>query len=270
MNPELPAISTAHLNVISRGQCILEDITFELEQGGFLGLIGPNGAGKTVLLKSLLGLIEPSSGSIELFGKSPKEARGLVSYVPQYASFDGQFPISVEEVILMGRISHRRRNITTPELDSAAVNNAAERVGISNLMKHPIGKLSGGQAQRVLIARALAAEPKLLLLDEPTASLDSRVGQDVYEVLADCSKVMTIVLVSHDVGVISSYVKTIACLNRRLHYHNSKELSGELLAEVYGCPVDLIAHGHAPHRVLPEHPHSCSTHTHPDAKGKSS
>ncbi len=249
---ETLALKVEHLSVRGRGQTILEDISFELEEGGFLGLIGPNGAGKTVLLKSLLGLIRPSTGTVRIFGKPPGQARGLVSYVPQYASFEARFPIHVREVVLMGRLTHHRLGQPFSAEDRAIAEEALARLEISDLADRPIGELSGGQAQRALIARALAAQPKLLLLDEPTASLDSRIGKDVYQILSECAEQMTIILVSHDVGVISSYVKTIACLNRTLHYHHSKEISGEVLAEVYGCPVDLIAHGHA-HRVLPHH-----------------
>lgn len=262
-----PALQVEHLWLKSRGQTILEDITFELEEGGFLGLIGPNGAGKTVLLKSLLGLIRPTSGSVRIFGHPVKQARGLVSYVPQYASFDARFPIRVRDVVLMGRLAHHHLGQAFSPEDHQVAEDALVRLEIADLADRPIGALSGGQAQRALIARALAAQPKLLLLDEPTASLDSRIGTDVYQVLSECAASMTIILVSHDVGVISTYVKTIACLNRTLHYHHSKELSGEVIAEVYGCPVELIAHGHA-HRVLPNHDGGTCSHAHSSSHSK--
>jgi zinc transport system ATP-binding protein len=127
-----------------------------------------------------------------------------------------------------------------------------DRVDLGGMAGEQIGQLSGGQLQRVLIARALASEPRILLLDEPTASVDTRIGRSVYELLERLSEQMTIVLVSHDIGVISRYVKTIACLNVRLHYHHSRELTDEMMEVAYGCPVDLVAHGH-PHRVLPSH-----------------
>lgn len=252
---ELP-LKISGLSVVSRGQKILDDISLELEEGSFLGLIGPNGAGKTVLLKVILGLIRPSSGSIAVLGSSPEGARGRVGYVPQYARFDGSFPIKVRDVVLMGRLPRKRLFRGFSPDDARRANELLAQVELDGFGDRDITRLSGGQLQRVLIARALAVEPKLLLLDEPTASVDSKVGQSIFRLLEELSGRMTIVLVSHDIGVIASYVKTIACLNRKLHYHHSKQLSGEVLSEVYGCPVELIAHGHA-HRVLGTHDEGC-------------
>lgn len=249
-----PALSIRDLNVSIRQLPVLIDINLELPADGFLGLIGPNGAGKTVLLKTILGLIEPDSGEIKVFGKAPREARGIIGYVPQYARFDPSFPISVMDVVLMGRLPRSSWFGDYSAQDRQVVWRLLEQVDLTDLAERQIGKLSGGQLQRVLIARALAVEPKILLLDEPTASLDSKVGRGVYELLDALSKQMAIVLVSHDIGVIARHVKTIACLNRCLHYHHSKEITSSMLEEVYGCPVDLLAHGHA-HRVLGEHEH---------------
>ena len=248
------ALKLKDVSLRSRGQLIIDSVSWELEEIAFVGLIGPNGAGKTVLLKIILGLIQPSSGTIEIFGKPPREAKSFVSYVPQYARFDSDFPISVMEVVLMGRLGKTAAFGSYTKADREIAAAAMEKLSLSDLATRQIGKLSGGQLQRVLIARALAHEPKILLLDEPTASLDTRVGSNVYELLDELSKSMTIVLVSHDVGVISAHVRSIACMNRKLHYHGTKEVSGEILSEVYGCPIELIAHGHA-HRVLPNHGH---------------
>jgi len=236
----------------SKGQIILDFLNWTLQEGDFVGLIGPNGAGKTVLLKVLLGLIPPTSGEIRILGNSPTRSRSLIGYVPQYARFDSKFPISVREVVLMGRLSKTRACFGYTAEDRKKADEVMEKLELDALSEMRIGKLSGGQIQRVLIARALASDPKLLLLDEPTASLDTLVGSNVYDLLEELSKRMTIILVSHDIGVISAYVKTVACLNRKLHYHGKKEVAPNILAEVYGCPIDLIAHGHA-HRVLHEH-----------------
>jgi zinc transport system ATP-binding protein len=247
-----PALEISNLWVEFRGQTVLEDVSLVLERGGFLGVIGPNGAGKSVLLKTIAGLIAPTRGEVRVFGRPISDARGLIGYVPQFGGFDHEFPISVRDVVLMGRLARRGllRRYSSADVDFAK--RTLGKVGMLDAAERAVGKLSGGQLQRVLIARALAAEPQLLLLDEPTASLDTSVGRDFYELLDELSKEATIIMVSHDVGVIAQHVKTIACLNRRIHYHHSRELSGDMLEQVYGCPVDLIAHGHA-HRVLGAH-----------------
>lgn len=229
---------------------VLESVDLRVDEGDFLGIIGPNAGGKTTLLKIMLGLLQPDRGTVELFGRPPARGRGLIGYVPQYAGFDAAFPISVLDTVRMGRLGIGRRETARSARDAA--HGALARVELGELAGEPIGQLSGGQLQRVLIARALAAEPRVLLLDEPTASVDTRIGRSVYELLRELSEQISIVLVSHDIGVISRYVKTIACLNVRLHYHHSRDLTAEMVEAAYGCPVDLVAHGH-PHRVLPEH-----------------
>lgn len=229
---------------------MLESVDLLLEEGDFLGIIGPNAGGKTTLLKIVLGLLAPDRGTVEVFGQPPEANRGVIGYVPQYARFDATFPIDVLDTVRMGRLGigrpERSRDSKAASLEALA------RVDMAGMAEEQIGQLSGGQVQRVLIARALASEPRILLLDEPTASVDTRIGRSVYELLERLSERMTIVLVSHDMGVISRYVKTIACLNVRLHYHHSRELTDEMVEVAYGCPVDLVAHGH-PHRVLPAH-----------------
>ncbi len=245
-------IEIEDLTLLHRGQKILDSINLQLPAGSFLGLIGPNGAGKTMLLKVLLGLIKPTSGSVKLLGMSVTQARGEVAYVPQHAPFDPDFPISVFDVTLMGRISGRGlfRRFTTADRDAA--DEALKTVRMEQLRDRPIGALSGGQLQRVLIARALVSQPKILFLDEPTASLDTPAGQNIFDLLASLVPEKTVVLVSHDIGVISKYVTCVACLNRHMHFHPEASIPAEALAEVYGCPVDLIAHGHA-HRVFHSH-----------------
>ena len=229
---------------------VLDSIDFAVEQGDFVGIIGPNAGGKTTLLKVMLGLVEPDEGEVLTFGTSPREARGLIGYVPQYARFDADFPITVAEMVGMGRLG-RGRGRSRSE-DRAAVSQALTRLELTSVATARLGKLSGGQLQRALIARALVSEPRALLLDEPTASLDTQIGRSVYELLEQLADEIPIVLVSHDVGVISRTVRTIACLNVRMHYHHSKELTPEMVEAVYGCPVDLVAHG-VPHRVLELH-----------------
>ena len=249
-----PVIEVKDVSVTFRSRPVLEQINLTVYNDDFLGLIGPNGAGKTVFLKVLLGLITPDSGTVSVLGATPQVGRTQVGYVPQYALFENDFPITVLNVVLMGKLGRGGLFSRSLPGDRADAMRALEQVELLDLANKQVGKLSGGQLQRVLIARAIVSNPKVLLLDEPTASLDTKIGRGFYETLGDLSKTMAIVLVSHDIGVISSHVKTIACLNRRLHYHNSKELSSELMEEVYGCPFELIGHGHA-HRVLPGHDH---------------
>lgn len=235
-------------------QVVLEDINLSIGPGDFLGIIGPNGAGKTTLLKIILGLIKPDRGEVLVFGRPPKDARKFLGYVPQTTFFDKEFPISVEEVVLLGRLSQigslRRFN----REDKRIAEEALKTVGIWPLKDRQIGQLSGGQRQRVLIARALTQNPKLLILDEPISSVDKPMQIGVYELLEKLKKEMTIILVSHDIGAVSTFVNKIACLNRKLFYHDSKEITAEHLEAVYQCPVDLIAHG-VPHRILKEHKH---------------
>jgi zinc transport system ATP-binding protein len=230
----------------------LEAIDWVVEPRDYVAVLGPNGSGKTTLAKILLGLLRPSRGSVRVLGVPPEDARGRVGYVPQRAQFDPDFPILVREVVRMGRLRRDRMLHRLGADDRAAVDRALGIVEMGSLAARPIGALSGGQLQRVLIARALAQGPELLLLDEPTASLDERIGTSVWELLQELSKSMTVVVISHDIGAISRHVRNVACLNRRLHAHPSRELTPEILEATYGCPIDLIAHGH-PHRVLGEH-----------------
>ena len=231
----------------------LEDITLSIFQHDFLGIIGPNGGGKSTLLKVILGLVKAYSGSVSVFGKPPEQVRSRIGYVSQHPAFDRDFPASVWNVVMMGLYGKtglfRRYN----REDKTAAEQALVHVGMQDCRNKQIGRLSGGQQQRVFIARALVAEPELLLLDEPTASIDSNMQTEFYELLEELKQSLTIVMVSHDIGAISVYVDKIACLNRQLYYHGSKEITPEILEATYKCPVQLIAHGAVPHRVLKEH-----------------
>jgi len=249
-----PAVEVNNVSLSFRGQRVLEHISFAVDQGEFMGLIGPNGGGKTVLLKVILGLLQPSEGTVRLFGQSPRAMRGRVGYVPQFARFDSSFPICVRDVVLMGRLRKRRLGRRYTQQDRAIVAKAMRQMQVDAFAEKQIGKLSGGQLQRVLIARALAVEPDVLLLDEPTSNLDPGIGGSIYDMLADQKRNITIMLVSHDLGVISRHVNSIGCLNQKLHYHPSGEVTSEEIEATYGCPVDFIVHSHT-HRVLEEHEH---------------
>jgi zinc transport system ATP-binding protein len=234
------------------GVPVLEGVSLSIKQQDFLGIIGPNGGGKTTLLKVILGLVKPEQGKVSVLGQSPAQARSHIGYVPQYSLFDHDFPISVWDVALTGRCGQRGIAKRYSKKDRDLAVQALKTVGMLDYKERQIGKLSGGEQQRVFLARALAAEPELLLLDEPTASVDTPMQTEFYELLEKLKEKMAIVLVSHDIGAVSIYVDKIACLNHRFFYHNSKEISPEELEATYKCPIDLIAHG-VPHRVLKEH-----------------
>jgi len=230
----------------------LEEVDLSIQQYDFLGIIGPNGGGKTTLLKVILGLLKPSRGKVTVFGHTPEKGREFVGYVPQYSLFDRNFPVSVWDVVLMGRLKHKNPFRGYSEADKKLAHDSLETIEMLDFKDAQIGKLSGGQQQRVFIARALVTEPKLLLLDEPMASVDSPMQTELYELFEKLRQRMAIVLVSHDISAVSIYVDKVACLNRRLFYHNTKELTAEDLEATYQCPVEIIAHG-VPHRVLKEH-----------------
>jgi len=232
---------------------VLEAVNFRMDAGDYVGLIGPNGGGKTTLIKVILGLIKPERGSVRVMGVSPEKGRQFIGYVPQILQTDKDFPIKVWDVVSMGRLKPSLlRNLFLKDEDKLIVERSLRQMDILDLAKKPINELSGGQRQRVTIARALAAEPKILLLDEPTASVDSRSSSQMYDLLAELNQTISILLISHDLTAISTYVKTIGCINRRLIYHGQKEITSEMLSIAYECPVDLVAHG-LPHRVLPHH-----------------
>ncbi len=252
MSAKLEVIHLEDVWVQYDGLPVLEGINLSLYEQDFLGIIGPNGGGKTTLLEVLLGLVQPTSGQVRILGYNAREGRRFVGYVPQYTEFDHDFPISVWDVAMMGRLGRRGLFRRYAEEDKRVVSEALRQVEMLEFTDRQIGELSGGQRRRVYIARALASDPKILLLDEPTASVDSRVLGNIYELLRELNQRVTIILVSHDIGVVSSYVKTIACLNHRLIYHASKEITPQMLEAAYQCPVDLIAHG-MPHRVFEQH-----------------
>lgn len=232
---------------------VLENINITVYKKQFLAIIGPNGGGKTTLLKVILGIVEPNDGEIKISGLNIEQGRKLVGYVPQISDFNKRFPIDVKDVILMGRLSDQKGLFHSySDKDYKFADDIMKQLDIIDLKDRQIGKLSGGQLQRVLIGRALAANPEILLLDEPTASLDAESRNNIYNILKELNDEITVLVVTHDLTAVSSYFDSIACLNKNMHYHGGKNLSKDDIDKVYGCPVDLIAHG-IPHRVLGEH-----------------
>ncbi len=233
------------------GDIVLNGINLIISDLDFIGVIGPNGGGKTTLVKLILGLIKPMQGSIVFH--DPSE-RNLIGYLPQVNQTDKKFPITVLEVVLSGLMSVKQGFRAYGRSDRANALETLDLMGISHLQKKSIGDLSGGQMQRVYLGRAIVANPKLLILDEPNTFVDNKFEHDLYELLLQLNKKMAILMVSHDVGTITSYVKTIACVNRNLHYHRSNIITQSQLA-AYNCPIQLITHGEVPHTVLGEHIH---------------
>ncbi len=231
---------------------ILHNINLTISQQDFLGIIGPNGSGKTTLLKIILGLLKPNEGEVKVFNTTPVRGRKNIGYVPQTRHFDKDFPINVFDVVLMGLLSKTGVIKKYSKSDKILAQEKLDIVGMLDFKHKQIGELSEGQKQRVYIARALISNPKLLLLDEPTASIDPCMQEGIYELLDNFKKDMAVVLVSHDIGVISRYVTKVACLNVELFFHDKKEIKAEDFEKIYKCPVDMIAHG-VPHRVFKKH-----------------
>jgi len=252
MNMKTEVIILKDVWVHYDGIKVLEGVDLTLKQHDFLGIIGPNGGGKSTLIKVILGLVKPSRGTIRVLGDTPQNSRKYIGYVPQYSLFDPDFPMSVWDVVLMGRLGQVGLFKKYSKDDKKMALDALEMTDMLEYKDRQIGNLSGGQRQRVFIARGLVSNPKLLLLDEPAAGIDTIMQTEFYELLEKLKTKMTIIMVSHDISAVSVYVDKIACLNHKLFYHDSKEMTAEDLEATYQCPVELIAHG-VPHRVLKHH-----------------
>jgi zinc transport system ATP-binding protein len=245
------------LNQITAGyddEVILKDVNLTINQQDFIGVIGPNGGGKTTLVKVILGLIKPMSGQVIIHNHSNKTKHGIIGYLPQINRTDKKFPITVLDVVLSGLAGSRSIFSRFTKAEAAKARELLEKTGIPELEKKNIGDLSGGQMQRVFLCRSIISEPKLLILDEPNTFVDNQFESDLYKTLKTLNEKMAIMIVSHDVGTITYYVKTIACVNRQLHYHESNKITEQQLAS-YNCPIQIIAHGNVPHTILHQHDH---------------
>lgn len=223
---------------------VLENISLDIEEGEFVGIVGPNGGGKSTLLKVMLGLLSPDKGTVKIMGKSPARGRSAIGYVPQYANFERDFPITVLDTVLLGRVTPKSSMLGYSAQDIQLAEQALRETDIDNLRHRILNTLSGGQLQRVLIARALVGNPKVLILDEPTSNVDTRMEEDIFDLLKKLNEKSTIIVVSHDIGFISGYVHRVACLNQTLVCHETAAISGKTIEELYGGAVHMIRHSH--------------------------
>lgn len=229
------------------GRDVLHDVNLTINSTDFIGVIGPNGGGKTTLVKAILSLIKPSAGKIEFASKSLK-----IGYMPQRHTIDTEFPACVTQVVLSGLQGSKKwwQKITPNERQRAT--KLMAQAGIGHLASRAISALSGGEMQRLLLCRSLMCEPELLILDEPTTYVDSKFELNFYQLIEKLSHRIAIVMVSHDLGTICSYVRTIACVNGTLHYHESNSITAQQL-ELYDCPLQIVSHGDVAHTVLHNH-----------------
>ena len=246
------AIEVKNLSFAYDANVILENISFSIQEKDFLAIIGPSGGGKTTLLKILLGLLAPTQGLVRIFGSAPNHAKNSIGYVGQNPNINLDFPISVHDVVKMGRLGHQKFFGRSSKEDQSVVQKALISMEVWPLRQKRMGLLSIGQRQRIFIARALATEPSILILDEPTTSIDTEGQTLLYELLKKLNQKITIIIASHDVSAVSHYVTCVACVNRNLFFHNSPEINDDILNEVYEDSQDFIIHDH-PHIHLGKH-----------------
>ena len=235
-------VTVSHVSFSYDGVPVLEDVSFTIRERSFISIVGPNAGGKTTLLKLMLGLLQPSRGTIEVLGMHPAKARTRIGYMPQQVQLDLQFPVSVLDVVLMGRMGSGMRFGPYSGRDRAIALDSLRKLEMQDMKDRPFMALSGGQRQRVLIARALACEPEMLLLDEPTANVDMVVETELFELLHEMSKTITVVVVSHDLGFVSHYVESVVCVNRRVMVHPTTAVTGEVIRDLYLSDVCMVRH----------------------------
>lgn len=244
-------ISIKDLSVKYDGYTALENVNLDIFDDDFIGIIGPNGGGKTTLVRTIVGAL-PYSGTIEYADGLYDSKRRLIGYMPQQSKFDRTFPISVIEVVMSGLQSEHGFTARYTTTDRKRACDMLATAGIYHLKEKQIGEISGGEMQRTLLCRAIIMNPKLLILDEPTNFVDNRFENELYSMLEELNKRMAIIMVSHDLGTITSIVKSIVCVNRTVHRHDSNIITPEQL-ENYRCPIQIITHGTVPHTVLGDH-----------------
>lgn len=249
-----PLIKIQNLSVSYDNKIALEHATLKIERNDFLGIIGPNGGGKTTLVKAILGLVPYTEGSIEFFNSQGQPVDSInIGYLPQYQSLDTRFPITVREVVMSGFLAGKSIFFHYTAQQRKQTDEYLRLFELDQVSHNSIDQLSGGQRQRVLMARALVNKPDLLVLDEPSTYMDKEGEGMMYQTLRRINSRCAIMMVSHDVGTIVREVRNIACVNRTLHYHPASEPAHQWFEDEIGCPFELVAHGHLPHRILSSH-----------------
>lgn len=246
-----PIVSLKNVSVQYEDTTALEGVSLDIYPDDFLGIIGPNGGGKTTLVKAILGTL-PHTGEVAYSPTLFERGHRLIGYLPQQSEFDRSFPISVVEVVMSGLQAERGLLKRYTSADRKRAMELLEIAGVADIAERQISEISGGQMQRALLCRAVILEPKLLILDEPTNFVDNKFENELYTLLHRLNERMAIVMVSHDLGTITSVVKSIVCVNRTVHRHDSNIITAEQL-ENYHCPIQIISHGHIPHTVLEHH-----------------
>jgi len=241
MKVDLPAIEITGMSFSYDNREILRNVELSIAPQDSICIIGPNGGGKTTLVKIILGLLRQDRGEVRIFGDKPENAKQRIGYVPQYAEYDKQFPISVKEVVCMGRLG---RSITGryTKKDREKTLAVLREVDLLEFADRAFSSLSGGQRQRVLIARALATGGDILILDEPTANIDHESEAHLFTILKELNRRMTILMITHDVGFASKFFSRVVCVNRRVLSHPTSELTGDLIKEMYGGDFRMIHH----------------------------
>lgn len=232
-------------------QKVLDHVNLDILPNDFIGVIGPNGGGKTTLVKTILKAL-PYSGEVQYSPVIGSDGYRAIGYLPQVSDIDKSFPISVCEVVLSGLQARKRLFGRYSAADKAKALQLLDLCGIESIARRPIGELSGGQLQRTLLCRSLISDPKVLILDEPANFVDNKFEKELYAILRQLNDRMAIIMVSHDLGTITSHVKSIVCVNRHVHRHNSNVITPEQLHN-YDCPIQIVSHGTVPHTVLEEH-----------------
>lgn len=241
MKADLPAIEITGLSFSYDNREILRSVTLAIAPLDSICIIGPNGGGKTTLVKIILGLLKQDRGEVLVFGEKPESAKQRIGYVPQYAEYDKQFPISVKEVVCMGCLGRRITGRYTRE-DREKALEVLREVDLLEFADRAFSSLSGGQRQRALIARALATGGDILILDEPTANIDHESEAHLFALLQELNRRMTILMVTHDVGFAAKFFNRVVCVNRRVSIHPTSALTGDLIKEMYGGDFRLIHH----------------------------